>query len=88
MPRVKGFYLDPYNSMRWMGHIVHMGERRGAHRVFVVIPEGKRPIERPRHRWQDSSKMDLKKWYGSMDCIVLAQDMDTWKAVVNAVMNH
>jgi hypothetical protein len=45
----------------------------------VVIPEGKRPIERPRHRWQDSSKMDLKKWYGSMD---------TWKAVVNAVMNH
>ena len=44
-----------------MGHVVHMGERRGTCRVLVGKPEGKRPHGRPLHRWEDNIKMDLKK---------------------------
>jgi len=47
--------------MRWAGHVERMGERRGAYRVFVGKPEGKRPLERPRLRWEDNIKMDLQK---------------------------
>jgi hypothetical protein len=51
-------------------------------------PEGKRPLGRPRRRWVDNIKMNLKEigWDG-MDCIDLAQDTDQWRALVNAVMN-
>jgi len=45
--------------MRWTGHVTRMGERRGAYRILVVKPEGKRPLGRTRHRWEDSIKMDL-----------------------------
>jgi len=45
--------------MRWAGHVVHMGEGRGRDRVLVGKLEGKRPLERPRHRWEDNIKMDL-----------------------------
>jgi len=44
---------------RCMGHLAHMGERRGAYRALVGRPEGKRPLERPRQRWEDNIKMDL-----------------------------
>jgi len=47
--------------MRWAGHVVHMGERRWVHRVLVGKPEGKRPLGRPRHRWEDNIKMDLQE---------------------------
>ena len=46
--------------MRWAGHVAHMGERRGACRVLVGKPEGKKPLGRPRHRWEDNIKMDLE----------------------------
>ena len=46
--------------MRWAGHVVCMGERRGVYRVLVGKPEGKRPLERPRGRWEDNIKMDLQ----------------------------
>jgi hypothetical protein len=74
--------------MRGSGHAAHTGERRGAYRVFVVKPEGKRPLGRPRLRWKDNIKMDLQEvgWEG-MDWIELAEDRDRWRAVVNAVMN-
>ena len=62
--------------------------RRGIYRVLVGKPEGKRPFGRPRRRWQDNIKMDLQEiGYGSMDWIELAQDRDSWRAVVNAEMN-
>ena len=48
-------------SMRWAGHVAHMGERRGVRRVMVRKPEGKRLLGRPRHRWEDNLKMDLQK---------------------------
>ena len=74
--------------MRWTGNVARMGEWRGVYRVLVGKPEGKRPLGRPRHRWENNVKMDLQEvWCGGMDWIELAQDRDRWRAVVNAVMN-
>ena len=65
-----------------------MGERRGIYRVLVGKPEGKTPLGRTRHRWEDNIKMDLQEvGCGGMDWIKLAQDRDRWRALVNAVMN-
>jgi hypothetical protein len=51
-------------------------------------PKGKRPLGRPKHRWEDNIKMDLQEvGCGGMDCIELVQDRDRWRALVNAVMN-
>jgi hypothetical protein len=58
------------------------------YRVLVEKPEGKRPLGRPRHRWEDNIKMDLQEvGRGGMDWIELAQVRDRWRALVNAVMN-
>ena len=51
--------------MRWTGHVARMGEERGVHRVLVGKPEGKRPLGRPRRRWEDNIKMDLQEVGGS-----------------------
>jgi len=65
----------------------HGGEER-AYRVLVGKPEGKRPLERPRRRWEDNIRMDLLEvGFGGMDWTDLAQDMDKWRTLVNAVMN-
>jgi len=70
------------------GHIARMGERRGVYRVLVGKPEGKRPLGRPRRRWEDNIKMNLQEVRcGGMDWIELAQDRDRWHAMENAVMN-
>jgi len=64
-------------TMTWAGHVVCMGERIGVYKVLVEKPEGKRPLGRPRRRWEDNSKMDLRELgYGGMDWIGLAQDRD------------
>jgi len=47
--------------MRWVGNVARMGERRGVYRVLVGKPEGKRPLGRPRRRWEDNIKMDLQE---------------------------
>jgi len=59
---------------------------KGVHRVLVGKPEGKRPLGRPRHRWEDI-KMDLLEVGGAGDWMELAQDRDSWRALVNTVMN-
>jgi hypothetical protein len=64
-----------------------MGEKRGAYRILVGRPEGRRPLERPRRRWEDNIKMYLQEVGWGMDWIELAQDRDRWRALVNAVMN-
>jgi hypothetical protein len=72
--------------MRWVGHVAHMGEDEGVHRVLVWKPEGKRPLERPRHRWKDNIKMDLQEVGGGRgDWMELAQDRDKWQALVSMV---
>jgi hypothetical protein len=74
--------------MRWPGHIGLMGEKRDAYRISVGKPEGKRPLGRPKRRWVDNIKIDLREigWDG-MDWIKLAQNRDQWRALVNTVMN-
>jgi len=65
-----------------------MGEKRGAYRFLVGKPEGKRPLGRPRHRWEENIKLDLQEvGCRGMNWIELAQDRDRWRALVNAVMN-
>jgi len=74
--------------MRWAGHVSLMGERRGVYRVLVGKPEGKRPLVRSRHRWEDNIKMNLQEvGCGCMDWIELTEVRDRWQALVNAVMN-
>ena len=74
--------------MRCVGHVARMGERRGIYRVSVGKPEGKRPVGRPRLRWEDNIKMDLQEvGCKGMDWIDLSQDRDSWRTLVNAVMN-
>ena len=76
------------SGMRWEGHVARMGEGRGVYRVLVRKHLGKRPLGRPRRRWEDNIKMDLQDvgcW--GMNWIRLAQDRDRWRATVNAVIN-
>jgi len=74
--------------MRWAGHVACMGEERGIYRVLVRKPKGKRPMGTPRRRWVDYIRMDLQEvGCGYMDWIGLAQDIDSWRKLVSAVMN-
>ncbi|KAJ4433939.1 hypothetical protein ANN_16258 [Periplaneta americana] len=74
--------------LRWAGHVARMGESRDAYRVSVGRPEGKRPLGRPRRRWEGNIKMDLREvGYDHRDWINLAQDRDRWQAYVRAAMN-
>ncbi|KAJ4431658.1 hypothetical protein ANN_20257 [Periplaneta americana] len=74
--------------LRWAGHVARMGESRNAYRVLVGRPEGKRPLGRPRRRWEDNIKMDLREvGCDDRDWINLAQDRDRWRAYVRAAMN-
>jgi len=74
--------------MREAGHVARMGERRGVYRVLVGKREGKRPLGRPRCRWEDNIKIDLQEvGCGGMDWIELAHNRYRWQALVNAVMN-
>jgi hypothetical protein len=74
--------------MRWAGRVARMGEDRGVYRVLVGKPEGKRPLGRPRRRWEDHIKMELLKVGGGRgEWMELAQDRDRWRALVGTVRN-
>jgi hypothetical protein len=77
-----------WRRTRWAGHVARKGKRRGVYRVLMRKPEGKRPLGRPRRRWEDNIKTDIQEvGCEVMDWIELAQDRDMWWALVNAVMN-
>jgi hypothetical protein len=90
-----GLYFSPSivrvikaRRMRWVGHVASMGEVRGAYRILVGRLERRRPLGRPRRRWEDNIKMDLRDiGSGDVDWIHWAQDWDRWRAFVNTVMN-
>jgi hypothetical protein len=70
------------------GHLARMGEVRGAYNILVGRPEGRRPLGRPRRRWEDNIKMNLREiGFGDVDWIHWAQDRDRWRALVSTVMN-
>jgi hypothetical protein len=74
--------------MRWAGHVARMGEGTGVYRVLVGRPKGKRPLGRPRRRWEDNIKMDLREiGIDEVNWNRLAQDRVQWRAFVNTVMN-
>ena len=76
------------SRMIWAGKVARMGEGRGEFSVLMGKPEGKRPLRRPRRRREDNIKIYLQEvGYGGMDWIDLAQDLDMWRELVNAVMN-
>jgi len=74
--------------MRWAGHVACMEEKRGAYRVLVGKPEGKRPLEKTRLDGRIILRLIFTKWDGGMDWNDLAQDRDRWQALVNAVLNN
>jgi hypothetical protein len=74
--------------VRRAGHVARMGETKNAYRILMGKLEGKRQLGRPRRRWLDNIKMNLREiGWGGMDWIELAQDRDQWKDLVNTVMN-
>jgi hypothetical protein len=86
LPNIVGVVKS--RRMRWAGHVAHMGDERGVYRVLVGKPEGKRPLGRPRRRWEDDSKMDVQEVGGCRgDWMELAQDRDRWLALVSTVKN-
>ena len=92
---LNNLYSSPNNvrviksiRMRWAGHVARMGERRVVYRILVGNPEGKKPLGRPRSRWEDNIKIDVQEvGRGGMDWIDLAQERYWRRAFVNAVMN-
>jgi hypothetical protein len=93
--KLHGLYSSPNivrviksRRMRWEGHVARMGEGRGVHRVLVGRPEGKRPLGRPRRRWEGNIKLDLREiGIDGANWIQLAWDRVRWRAFVNTVMN-
>ena len=80
--------LIKLRRMRWAENVARMVERRGVNRVLMGKPEGKRPLGRPKRRWEDNIRMDLQEvGCGGVDWIDLAQDRDRWRTFVTAVMN-
>jgi hypothetical protein len=74
--------------MRWAGYVAHMEEKGKAYRILIGKPEGKRPLVRPRRRWEDNIKMDLREiGWGGVDWIDLALDRGQWRILMNTVMN-
>ena len=83
---VKKIRVVKSRRMRWAGHVARMWEDRGVHRALVGKPEGKRPLGRPRRRWEDNIKMDLQEvGRGRGDWMDLAQERDRWRALVSTV---
>jgi len=75
-------------QFEWARHVARMSEERGVYKILLGKPEGRRPLGRHRRRWVDNIRMDLKEvGCGYMDWTGLAQDSESWRTLVSAVMN-
>jgi hypothetical protein len=75
-------------KMRWAGHVARRGKGRGVYRVLIGRPEGKTSLGRPRHRWEDNIKLDLREiGIDGANWIRLAQDRVQWRVWVNTVVS-
>jgi len=82
------YYVYKSRRIRWAGHVARMGDGRIVYRVLVEKPEGREPLGKPRRRWEDNIRMDLREvGCGCVDWMELTQDRDRWRALVSAVMN-
>ena len=74
--------------MRWAGHVARMEEGRRAFKILTVKLTGKRPLGRPRRRWEDNIRMDLEEiGINARNLVDSAQDRNYWRALVNAALN-
>ena len=74
--------------LRWAGHVARMEEGRSAFKILTGKPTGKRPLGSPRRRWEDNIRMDLEEiGINAGNWVDSAQDMDYWRALVNATLN-
>ena len=74
--------------LRWAGHVARMEKGRSAFKILTGKPTGKRPLERPRHRWEDNIRMDLEEIsINAGNWVDSAQDRNYWRALVNAALN-
>jgi hypothetical protein len=74
--------------LRWAGHVARMDETRSAFKILAGKPTGKRPLGRPRHRWEDNIRMDLKEiGINTRSLVDLVQDKDYWRVLVNVALS-
>ena len=86
--RVEGFTVIKSRRLRWAGHVARMEEGRSAFKNVTGKPTGKRPLERPRRRWEDNIRMDLEKiGINGGNWVDSAEDRNYWRALVNAALN-
>ena len=77
-----------FRRLRWVGHVVRMEEDRSAFKILTCKPTGKSPLGRPRRRWEDNIRMDLKEiGIDTRNFVDVAQNTDIWKVLVNAALN-
>jgi hypothetical protein len=82
------FGIEPFGSIKCWETIECSNNERNAYRLLVGKPEGRRPLGRPRSRWEDNIRMHLVEvGWGHVDWIGLARDRDRWRALVNSVLN-
>jgi hypothetical protein len=80
--------LGSFTAGEHLDHYRCSGEKRNAYRIFVGMPEGRRPLGRPRRRWMDNIKLGLREIvWGGINWIDLAQNRDKWRTLVNTIMN-
>ena len=82
------FRMIKSTRLRWAGHVARMEEVRSSFKIFFDTLAGKKPLGRPRRRWEDNIRMDLKEiGINTRNWVDSAQDRDYWRALVNAALN-
>ena len=88
LPESRHSWVIKYRRLRWAGHVARMEEGRSAFKILTGKPTGKRPLEKPRRRWEDNIRMDLEEiGINAGNWVDSAQDKNYWRALVNVALN-